>query len=222
MNRVVAWSLAFCLCCCAEQVSAQGLLGKPYVSVQYLALNLGDDFDGLDTSLGNGGRIQGNFPVVVSDTEASWSSGVDVFGAFTGIGFEVSDPTGPSDLEMNATLLGGDIGLNFHARATENIRPFVQLGMNWTQSDLRATAPGFSASDKNSDAYLILTGGVEVDVFSMLAVRASYGRGADGLGTTGFLGELIARPGENWFGRFSVSVDKDSNVISGIGAGYAW
>lgn len=224
MTRAIGWSLAFCLCLFAEQANAQGLLGKPSVSAQYLTLHLGDDFDGLDTSLGNGGRLHANFSLTVPNDDAAWAGGIDAFGTFSGIGLDVRDPSGPPELEMNATLLGGDIGLNFYSRATENIRPFMQLGVNWTHADYQATAPGFSFSDQDSEANLILTGGVEVDVFPALALRASFGRGTDGLGagTTGFLGEAILRPGDNWFGRFSASVDNDKNVIGGFGLGYAW
>lgn len=217
MNRAVAWSLAFCLCWCAEQASAQGLLGKPYLSAQYLSLWTGDGFD----ELGNGGRIQGNFPLVIPSDDSAWASGIDVIGTFSGIGLDIRDPSIP-DLKMNAQLLGGDLGMNFFARATENIRPFVQLGMNWRQADVKATALGFSFRHLDSDTNLILTGGVEVDVFPAMALRGSYGLDADGYGGTAFLGEVILRPGDHWFGRFSASVDSDKTVIGGFGAGYTW
>lgn len=227
MNRTVAWSLAFCLCWCAEQASAQGLLGKPSLSSQYLSLWIGDE---LDTKVGNGGRIQGNFPLMIPSDDSAWASRIDVTGSFSGIGLDLRDPSIPG-FEMNMKLLGGDLGLNFFARATENIRPFVQLGMNWRQADLKATTPGFAFRQKDSDTNLILTGGVEVDVFPVdvfpavfpaVALRGSYGRGADGYGGTAFLGEVILRPGDHWFGRFSASVDSDKTVIGGFGAGYAW
>ena len=218
MNRTVAWSLAFCLCWCAEQASAQGLLGKPSLSSQYLSLWIGDE---LDTKVGNGGRIQGNFPLMIPSDDSAWASGIDVTGSFSGIGLDLRDPSIPG-FEMNMKLLGGDLGLNFFARATENIRPFVQLGMNWRQADVKATALGFSFRHLDSDTNLILTGGVEVDVFPAMALRGSYGRGADGYGGTAFLGEVILRPGDHWFGRFSASVDSDKTVIGGFGAGCAW
>lgn len=219
MNRAVAWSLAFCLCCCAEQVSAQGLLGKPYVSAQYLLLRASDDFG--DSDLGNGGRVQANMPLLVPDSEASWGAGLDGFGTFSGLGFEIRNPSDPTE-SADINLFGGDLGVNFYTRATESIRPFVQLGINWSQFDAERSD---GATLKESDTSLLLSAGVEVDVFPFLAARASYGRGADGFGGSfapAFLGELILRPGDHWFGRFSASVDNDKNVISGFGAGYAW
>ena len=221
MNRAVACGLALCLCWSAQEVSAQGLLGKPYVSAQYQTLHVGHDFDAFDTKMGNGGRVQGNFPLATSDAETAWGGGIDLFGAFSGIGFGLRDPSVP-DLKINAALLGGDVGFSFYTRATENIRPFAQLGVNWSQTRVSASAPGFSVNENDSDNNLILTAGVEVDVVPSLALRASYGRGADGFGSTGFLGEAIVRPGDNWFGRFSVACDKDTNVIGGFGLGYAW
>lgn len=224
MNRAVGWSLAFCLCFFAEQANAQGLLGKSSVTAQYLSLHVGDEFDAFDTDMGNGGRLQANFPLSIPDEEAPWAIGVDAFGTFSGVGFDFRDPTLPG-LEMSTTFLGGDIGAIFYSRATESIRPFVQLGLNWTNAKVEASAPGFSASDNlDSGANLILHGGVEVDLFPAVAVRGSFGRGTDGLGigTTGFLGEIIVRPGENWFCRFSSSVDNESDVIGAIGLGYAW
>lgn len=116
MNRAVAWSLAFCLCWCAEQASAQGLLGKPSLSSQYLSLWIGDE---LDTKVGNGGRIQGNFPLMIPSDDSAWASGIDVTGSFSGIGLDLRDPSIPG-FEMNMKLLGGDLGLNFFARHREH------------------------------------------------------------------------------------------------------
>ncbi len=223
MNRAVGWSLALCLCFFAEQATAQGLLGKSSVTVQYLGLHVGDEFDDFDVDLGNGGRLQANFPLGIPNDETPWTIGIDAFGIFSGVGFDF-DPNTPG-LEMSATFLGGDIGAIFYTRATENIRPFVQLGLNWTNANVEASAPGFSINDNvDSGANLILHGGVEIDVFPAMSVRGSFGRGTDGLGigTIGFLGEVIVRPGDNWFCRFSSSVDDESNVLGAIGFGYAW
>lgn len=221
MNRAVAWSLAFCLCCCAEQASAQGLLGKPNVSAQYLLLRAGDDLDDFDTKLGHGGRLQASVPLIQPDIEAAWGFGLDGFGAITGLGVEARSPFDP-DLSLDVTLLGGDLGANFYTRATENVRPFVQLGINWSQISAKISGgPSF----KETDTSLVLAAGVEVDVFPFAAVRGSYGRGTDGFGSgfdSAFLGEVILRPGDHWFGRFSASVANDKTVIGGFGAGFAW
>ncbi len=91
MNRTVAWSLAFCLCWCAEQASAQGLLGKPFVSAQYLRfqeVEVPDDSEGSDINVGTGGRLQVNVPLFVPDSEAAWGAGIDGFGTFSGFGSE--------------------------------------------------------------------------------------------------------------------------------------
>lgn len=218
MSRVVAWGLALCLCLGTQESFAQGLLGKPYVSAQYLLFQAGDDFDGFDTDLGNGGRIQANVPLLATDEGAAWGAGMDGFGTFSGLGLEIRDPFAP-DVPVDVSFLGGDLGANFYTRATENIRPFAQLGVNWTQSEAKVSGgPSFKETETN----LILTAGLEVDVFPAMAMRASYGRGADGFGHTAFLGEVIVRPADHWFGRFSASVGNDKTVIGGFGLGYAW
>lgn len=226
MNRV-AWSLAFCLCWCAEQASAQGLLGKPSLSSQYLSLWIGDE---LDTKVGNGGRIQGNFPLMIPSDDSAWASGIDVTGSFSGIGLDLRDPSIPG-FEMNMKLLGGDLGLNFFARAHREHPAVCAIGNELAASGSEGHHSRICVPTKDSDTNLILTGGVEVDVFPVdvfpavfpaVALRGSYGRGADGYGGTAFLGEVILRPGDHWFGRFSASVDSDKTVIGGFGAGYAW
>lgn len=221
MSRLVAWSLAFCLCCFAEQASAQGLLGKPNVSAQYLLFRAGDIVDPLDSDLGHGGRVQGSIPLVLPDSEATWGFGLDGFGAFSGLGFDAHDPSDPS-MSADFDVFGGDLGAIFYTRATENIRPFAMVGINWSSIEAQiAGGPTF----KETDTSVIITGGVEVDVLPFAAVRASYGRGADGFGggfASAFLGEVIVRPGDHWFGRFSASVDHDKTVIGGFGAGFAW
>lgn len=218
MTRTIGWSLAFCLCLFSGQASAQGLLGKPNVSAQYLLFHAGDDFDGFDTDLGHGGRIQASIPLIVPDGEAAWGAGLDGFGTFSGFGLEVRNPAVP-DMPADVNFLGGDLGAIFYTRATENIRPFAQLGANWTQSEAQVSGePSFKETETN----LILTAGLEVDVFPAMALRASYGRGADSFGHTAFLGEAIIRPSDHWFGRFSASVGNDKTVIGGFGLGYAW
>ncbi|TXT18526.1 MAG: hypothetical protein FD138_4440 [Planctomycetota bacterium] len=221
MSRVVAVALTCCLCWSATQADAQGLLGKPYVSSQYMTFKPGGDFDSLETSNRNGGRIQGSIPLIVSEGESGWSCGMDGFGTFSGASFKVRDPSFAA-LSVNASIIGGDLGLNLFTRATEDIRPFVQLGVNWAQTEVRGSFGPFTFSERDTETSLIVAGGVEVDVFPNTALRASYGKGTDGLGGTGFLGELVFRPMDNWFGRFSVNVDKDENIIGGFGVGYAW
>lgn len=221
MSRAFVWCLGLCLFAVAQEANAQGLLGKPYVSGQYLLLRLGDDFDAYDTDLGNGGRLQGNIPLLIPDSEQAWGFGLDAFTTFSGLRFDgtlIADPS----ISIDSDVLSGDVGLSFYARATENIRPFVQLGINWTKFDVQSS---LGLSVKESDTGLVLTAGVEVDVFPFAAVRASYGRGADGFGDgfdPAFLGEVIWRPGDHWFGRFSASIDNGKTVIGGFGAGFAW
>lgn len=215
MNRFVVWSLAFCLCLGAQESFAQGLLGNPNASAQYLLFRAGDDFDGVDTDLGHGGRIQLSIPLIVPADEAAWGSGIDLFGAFSGFGLELGEPLSGADLRF----LGGDVGAYFYARATENVRPFVQLGVNFNQSELQI--PGDPTLD-DTETNLILAAGLEVDVFPAAALRASYGRGTDSFGHSAFLGEVILRPGDHWFGRFGASVGNDKTVIGGFGVGYAW
>ena len=215
MNRVVILCLAFCLCLGTQEVFAQGLLGKPNVSAQYLLFRAGDDFDGFDTNLGNGGRLQASVPVLIPEAEAAWGAGIDVFGAFSGFGLGSDSPMPDS----NFRFLGGDLGASFYTQATDRIRPFAQLGINYTQSELRM--PGFDKF-KESDTNLILTVGLEADVLPATAIRASYGRGADSFGHTAFLGEIIVQPVDHWFGRFGASIGNDKTVIGGFGLGYAW
>ncbi len=218
MNRVVACGLALCLCLGTQAAFAQGLLGKPSVTAQYLLFRAGDDFDGFDTDLGHGGRLQVSIPVIVPDSEAAWGAGLDGFGTFSGLGLEVRNPAFP-DLPADVTFWGGDLGANFYTRVTEHIRPFAQLGINWTRSEAQISGgPRLQETETN----LILAAGVEFDVFSSTAVRASYGRGGDGFGHTAFLGELIVHPADHWFGRISASVGNDKTVIGGFGLGYAW
>ena len=53
--------------------------------------------------------------------------------------------------------------MNFYARASEKIRPFAQLGINWTQFEAQEEGvPIFKEGNSN----LILTAGLEIDVFS--------------------------------------------------------
>lgn len=221
MSRVVALALTCCLCWSAEQAAAQGLLGKPNVSVQYLTFSPGKELDGLDTDLGNGGRLQGSIPLIAPEGESGWATGLDGFGTISGMAFSVREPS-LLGLSVDASIIAGDLGLNLFTRATEDIRPFAQLGINLAQTQYRATIGPFSFRDRDNDTSLILAAGVEVDVFPNTALRASYGRGTDGFGGTAFLGELVFRPADNWFGRFSVNLDKDVNVIGGFGVGYAW
>lgn len=222
MNRIVTWSLAFCLCLFAEQVNAQGLLGKPNVSAQYLLLRVGDQFDGVNSDLGHGGRLQASVPLVAPDSEAAWGAGLDGFGTISGLGFEIRNPFDPS-ISADIDLWSGDVGLNYYMRATENVRPFLQFGINWNQAQAEYSN---GSSLKTSDTSMILAAGLEVDVFPFAAVRASYGRDADGFGarfsSAAFLGEVILRPGDHWFGRISASVGNDKTVVGGFGAGYAW
>lgn len=216
MNRVMACGLALCLCMTTQDLFAQGLLGKPNVSAQYLLFRAGDDFDGVETDTGNGGRIQFSVPLLGSDDEAAWAAGMDVFGAFSGFSVGLGDPFSPG---TDLRFLGGDVGATFYSKATENIRPFAQLGLNHKQMELKR--PGDPTLDE-TETKLILTAGLEIDVLPWTALRASYGRGNDSFGHTAFLGEVIVRPSDHWFGRFGASVGNDKTVITGIGLGFAW
>lgn len=221
MCRAVAMSLAVCLCLATQETFAQGLLGKGHASGQYLAVRFdNDEFPGLD-DVHHGWRTQLNMPLVWAEREDQWSLGVDVFGTLSGLRVD-GELSGAPPIDVDIDFLIGDAGFNIFTNATEHIRPFAQFGLNWTQIKGRATDGVTTLETRDAQTTALLGAGVEVDLWEFLAVRASVVFDAESIDNTEFVGELFLRPGDQWFGRFTVQTDTDGDLLGGIGLGVAW
>ncbi len=194
------------------QPSHVGLLGKRYLEARYLHLR-SDESNGFDEAF-HGFDVTFNSPIPWTDQLVP-GLGTDVFvnGGF----LRASDSIGGISFELDAVGLEG--GLTLHSVFGGPVRPFVQLGVDHTWTEIEASFMGISATADDDQTEVLVRPGIEVDLASFIAMRTMLDIETDGdFDQSIASAELIAWLSSNAYLRLGVFVPLEADSV-GFAAG---
>lgn len=206
-----------------------GLLGKVFMQQRYLQLPVDEpEIRQIDKSL-QGFDTLVNLPAVTADLPLPLD--FDVFFGYTNVGLKGSLRSGPPaniTARLNAKSEVFSVGTTIYPTWSERWRPFVQIGAEFSRSDvdIAVNGPlgGFADTFVEHDTSLLLNAGFEVDLLDSLGFRMTLlGETSDRSGDSILLHELILWPHERIFVRGGVGTSLNSDRPGfAIGGGLAF
>ncbi len=206
-----------------------GLLGKVFMQQRYLQLPVDEpEIRQLDKTL-QGFDTLVNLPAVTLDLPIPLD--FDAFFGYTNVGLKGSISSGPP-LDIRASLHAKSevfsVGTTIYPTWSERWRPFVQVGAEFSRSDVDVSIigplGGFAANFVDHDTSLLLNAGFEVDLLDFLGYRMTLlTETSDRFGDSILLNELILWPHERIFVRGGIGTSLESDRPGfAIGGGLAF
>ena len=191
-----------------------GLLGKIFIQNRYRYLDVengavGDSWQGFDALL--------NLPVFTIDTPTPLD--VDLFAGYVNMEIKGARSFRP-DIQSEAFNLGASI----YPSRTAPLRPFLQLGARFIQTEYTASSGYMTGTPWNlapihvdrNDTRLILNAGLEYDIFDSLAYRLTlFAETQDQFEDSAIMNEFIMWPTQRIFLRGGFTTD-----LSGYNSGF--
>ncbi len=206
-----------------------GLLGKVFMQQRYIQLPIDDpDIRLLDKSL-QGFDTFVNLPVMTLDLPLPLN--FDVFFGYANAGLKGSASSGPPldiTVMLNAKNESYSVGTTIYPTQSERLRPFVQLGVQFSRADVdfAAITPFGTFADNIVDHQtdLLLNGGVEYDLLGYLGYRMTFhAETSDRFQNSIVTNELILWPHEQIFVRAGIANSlNDGRPGFAIGGGLAF
>ncbi len=206
----------------SEELLAQGLLGRASISGQYLRTDFSDHDIPNFKGTGDGARALFNYPIIPMETQQNSHFGADVF--LTGFGFLLSEKVGKPNQQYDLRLenAGIETGVTFFGCLTENLKPFVQVGVQTSRTKLELFDGNFTIGTTESNTGLIYGGGLEWTILPMVSWQTSVFAGSQLTGETELRNELILHTSEHLFFRLSLIANFESDFVGGFGGGFSW
>jgi len=199
-----------------------GLLGKVFMQQRYLQLGVDDaDVRRIDNSL-QGFDSLINLPLMTLETEVPLD--FDLFFGYSNVGLKGSAYSGlPADLlvAVNGKSESYSLGTSIYLTQAERWRPFIQLGVEYSQADFDLTMKNavdtYAENFVDGQTDVLFNAGFEYDLFDVLGYRMTIdcetgGRFRDSL----LLNDLILWPHEKIFIRGGLATS-----LEGGGIGFA-
>jgi hypothetical protein len=197
-----------------------GLLGKNYLDAQYMFAMPPSDFEDEMDPL-HGFRTSLN---VASPWASDSSSPLaqDLFASFRLYQTRAFDPAGPAELDLQAHDIS--LGTTLFAQVFQSARPFVQLGLQFTQTDMEIFLPGvFHFEETDRDTNLLMVAGCEFDLAQSTALRIAAELAFDPFNDTTLSAELIHWLNEHCFIRCGGMVTANAEMPGLLaGGGFAF
>ena len=195
-----------------------GLLGRSYGDISFLRLDVSSDVPGVDFDA-KGFQTSFNIP-------ARWNSrlpdfmGQDVFITTTWLASTVEDSGVLADVDARQF----STGINTYFYLTEDVRPFLQLGVGTEFARIRVNALGGSIDLGDLNSRLVANPGLEVDLMDDLAWRSIILTATeDRFDESLYQSELIYWVSDSIYLRGGAVGDIQNDAFGWIfGAGWAW
>ena len=195
-----------------------GLLGRSYGDLQFLRLDVSSDVPGVDFDA-KGFQTSFNIP-------ARWNSslpefmGQDVFLTTTWLSTTVEDSGVLADVDARQFTTG----VNTYFYLTEDVRPFLQLGVGTEFARIRVNALGGSLDLGDLNSRLVANPGLEIDLMDDLAWRSVILTATeDRFDESLYQSELIYWVSDKIYLRGGAVGDIQNDAFGWIfGAGWAW
>lgn len=199
-----------------------GLLGKVFMQQRYLQLGVDDPTLGrIDDSL-QGFDSLINLPLMTLESEIPLD--FDLFFGYSNLGLKGSTSSGPPLnllVAVNGKSESYTLGTSIYLTQAERWRPFVQLGVEYTQADfdltMKSPVDTFADNFVDGQTDVLFNVGFEYDLFDVLGYRMTIdcetgGRFRDSM----LLNDLILWPHEKIFIRGGLATS-----LEGGGVGFA-
>jgi len=195
-----------------------GLLGRSYGDLQFLRLDVSSDVPGVDFDL-KGFQTSFNIP-------ARWNSslpefmGQDIFVTTTWLSTTLEDSGVLTDVDARQFTTG----INTYFYLTEDVRPFLQLGVGTEFARLRISALEGSLDLGDLNSRLVANPGLEIDLMDDLAWRSVILTATeDRFDESLYQSELIYWVSDKIYLRGGAVGDIQNDAFGWIfGAGWAW
>ena len=207
---------------CPHPSQHTGLLGKVFMQQRYLQLGIDDpDVRQIDKSL-QGFDSFINLPLMTLETEVPLD--FDLFFGYSNVGLKGSTSSGPPANLLVAVYGKSEsysLGTSIYFTQAERWRPFVQLGVEYSQADFDLTVQNavdtYAENFVDGNTELLFNAGFEYDLLDVLGYRMTIdcettGRFRDSL----LLNDLILWPHEKIYIRGGLATS-----LEGGGLGFA-
>lgn len=234
MRIICTRFLTFLLSCLlAQTVMAQqaevlpfdnepGLLGRHFLEGQFILMRTPEELRSVDSSM-SGFSTTLNIPTPWNEM-LPVTIGQDLFVSGMGLNYGGMGGFGGAIIEVDAELRSVSGGINTYVYLTNDIRPFVQLGVTCDATSIELSGGGFAFNDTDLESRILVNPGIELDLTDQVALRTTFDLDTDeGLNDTMYRVELIAWPTEWLYVRGGIAGDVEGDTVGGlIGAGLAW
>ncbi len=199
-----------------------GLLGRHFLEGQFIMLRTPSEFRAIDSSM-TGFSTTLNVPTPWNDFLPA-TIGQDLFASALGLNFGGYGSFGGAIIDVGAELRSASAGINTYLYLTNDIRPFVQLGVTYEASTISLGGGGFAFDATDLDSRMLVNPGIELDLTDQLALRTTFDLDTKGsIDDTLYRVELIAWPTPWFYVRGGILGDVEGDTVGGIiGGGIAW